>query len=489
MVWYCMLEKDTHRTILVTGATGYIGGRLFPRLARMNFSVRCMARDPAHVRDTGLPVDVVKADMTNEGQLRTALQGVHTAYYLIHSMGSTGDFAREDADAARRFGRLAREAGLRHIIYLGGLGNEDDHLSAHLHSRHEVGNILRESGVPVTEFRASIIIGSGSLSFEMIRALVERLPFMITPKWVDTMAQPISIQDVLSYLLMAAEHPPETSHVYEIGGADKVSYRDLMYAYAVQRGLKRWMLSVPFITPRLSSLWLGLVTPLYARVGRKLVDSMKHPTICRDTSALRDFPFTPMGYRAAIESALRNEDQLCAETRWADAVSSAGVPQTWAGARFGNRLVDTRRRTVPVSPEQAFTPIRRIGGNTGWYFANALWTLRGGIDRVFGGPGMRRGRRDPDQIFAGEPLDCWRVEAVDAPHRLLLRAEMKLPGRAWLEFRVEGNEKGSTIIQTASFDPLGLPGILYWYSVYPLHEIIFAGMLREIGRAAMMESK
>lgn len=482
-----MIKSVLRQTILVTGATGYIGGRLYPRLANMNVSVRCMARDPSHVRQTAAPVEVVKADMASEDQLKAALHGVHTAYYLIHSMGSTGDFAREDAEAAERFGRLAREAGVQHIIYLGGLGNEDDHLSAHLHSRHEVGTILRASGVPVTEFRASIIIGSGSLSFEMIRALVERLPFMITPKWVDTMAQPISIQDVLTYLLMAAERSPSSSRIYEIGGTDQVSYRDLMFAYATQRGLKRRMLSVPILTPRLSSLWLGLVTPLYARVGRKLVDSMKHPTICRDTSALREFPFTPMGYRAAIETALRNEDQLCAETRWADAVSSIGIPQTWAGARFGNRLVDTRRLSVPVSPEQAFAPICRIGGKTGWYYANALWSLRGGIDRIFGGPGMRRGRRDPHQVYAGEPLDCWRVEAIDTPHRLLLRAEMKLPGRAWLEFRVEGDAKGSTIIQTASFDPLGLPGILYWYSVYPLHEIIFAGMLREIGRAAMKD--
>ena len=485
VVQWSMTETSHLPVVLVTGATGYIGGRLFPRLASKHFSVRCMARDVSHVRRGDDSVEVVQADIANEAQVRAALQGVHTAYYLIHSMGNTGDFARQDAEAATLFGRLAREADVKHIIYLGGLGDESTSLSVHLQSRHEVGAILRASGVPVTEFRASIIIGSGSLSFEMIRALVERLPFMITPKWVDTMAQPISINDVLTYLLMAADHPPAESKVYEIGGADQVSYRHLMYAYAQQRGLKRVMISVPFLSPRLSSLWLGLVTPLYARVGRKLVDSLKHPTICRDPSARTHFPFVPLGYQAAIALALRNEDQLCAETRWADAVSSAGVPQTWAGARFGNRLVDSRRLTIPVPAEQAFAPIRRIGGKTGWYYANFLWALRGGIDRLLGGPGLRRGRRDPEHIVVGEPLDCWRVEAVDVPHRLLLRAEMKLPGRAWLEFRVESDGRQSTIIQTASFDPLGLSGILYWYSVYPLHELIFAGMLRSIAKAAL----
>lgn len=476
--------SNTTQRILVTGATGYIGGRLFPRLAATH-RVRCMARDPSRIRAGNLDVETVAADVQQEDQVRTALTGIDTAYYLIHSMGATGDFAKADAAAARLFGRVAAACGVRHIIYLGGLGEEESELSLHLHSRHEVGSILRASGVPVTEFRASIIIGSGSLSFEMIRALVERLPFMITPRWVDTLAQPIAIRDVLDYLVAAAEQPPAASVVYEIGGADQVSYRGLMHAYAQERGLKRLMVSVPVLSPRLSSLWLGLVTPLYARVGRKLVDSLRHPTVCRDTRALAAFPVRPMGHVEAIREALRFEDHDCAETHWSDALSSSGQPRAWAGVRFGNRLVDSRRIFVPVPPAQAFAPIRRIGGRTGWYYADVLWTLRAGIDRLVGGPGLRRGRRDPDHVRVGEALDCWRVEDIQEDRRLLLGAEMKLPGRAWLEFRVEGDERGSTIIQTASFDPLGLSGLLYWYTVFPLHELIFAGMLRRIARAAV----
>jgi len=265
--------------ILVTGATGYIGGRLYPRLAAKGFRVRCMAREPSHIRRTSGDIEIVKADVLDRDSILAALTGVHTAYYLIHSMGSTGDFEKIDAQAAAIFGESARAAGVKHVIYLGGLGDEKRALSSHLHSRQEVGQILRSSGVPVTEFRASIIIGSGSLSFEMIRALVERLPVMITPRWVSTRAQPIAINDVLDYLLCAASRHPESSKVYEIGGTDQVSYKDLMMAYAGERGLKRCLISVPVLSPRLSSLWLGLVTPLYARVGRKLVDSLKYPTV------------------------------------------------------------------------------------------------------------------------------------------------------------------------------------------------------------------
>jgi len=480
-----MTSPDTKPLILVTGATGYIGGRLFPRLTALGYLVRCMAREPSHVRRQNTGVEVVKADIRNPDEVQAALHGVHTAYYLIHSMGSAGNFEHADAEAAAIFGAAAKAEGVKHIIYLGGLGDEQTELSPHLKSRHEVGRILQSFDVPVTEFRASIIIGSGSLSFEMIRALVERLPFMITPRWVDTKAQPIAIQDVLNYLLQAAGQPTTQSRIFEIGGNDQVSYRDLMMAYAEARGLKRTLISVPVLSPRLSSLWLGLVTPLYARVGRKLVDSLKYPTICHHTEALTEFTIQPMGYRDAIREALRNEDQVCAETRWSDSLSAVGTPRTWAGLRFGNRLVDTRRVNIPLPPERAFVPIQRIGGDNGWYYANTLWQLRGAIDLLFGGPGMRRGRRDPVDLKVGDTLDCWRVEAIDAPGRLRLKAEMKLPGRAWLEFMVEGDSKGSTITQTASFDPLGLPGILYWYSVYPLHELIFSGMLKSIARSVI----
>lgn len=476
---------ESRPRILVTGATGYIGGRLYPRLLDAGYTVRCMAREPSHLAHVQNRVEVVKGNVLDPDSVRNALRDVHTAYYLIHSMGSTGSFEKEDAQAARLFGTAAREAGVQHIIYLGGLGDESSKLSAHLHSRHEVGEILRSSGVRVTEFRASIIIGSGSLSFEMIRALVERLPFMITPKWVSVEAQPIGIQDVLAYLVQSAARVPERSPVYEIGGADQVAYRELMMAYAEARGLRRRLIAVPALTPRLSSLWLGLVTPLYARVGRKLVDSLKYPTICKDTSALRDFDIRPIGYRQAIHDAIGNEDAAFAETRWSDAISSSGAHKTWAGLRFGNRLVDTRQIEIDVPPEKAFVPIEAIGGKNGWYYANFLWQLRGALDLLVGGPGMRRGRRDPDHLRVGDTLDCWRVEAVESPRRLLLSAEMKLPGRAWLEFVVKPAGSGSMITQTASFDPVGLPGILYWYSIYILHEFVFAGMIRAIGKRAM----
>ncbi len=374
---------------------------------------------------------------------------------------------------------------MQRIIYLGGLGEERDELSAHLRSRHEVGRILRASGVPVVEFRASIIIGSGSLSFEMIRALVERLPAMITPRWVSVLAQPIGIEDVLHYLRAALDLELHESRIYEIGGPDRVSYGDLMLEYARQRGLRRFMIPVPVLTPRLSSLWLGLVTPLYARVGRKLIDSICHPTLVADPApAQRDFAIRPIGVREAIARALANEDREFAATRWSDALSSAGAPREWGGTRFGNRLVDSRSVHLPVSPAAAFAPIRRIGGATGWYWGDWLWRLRGLVDLVAGGVGMRRGRHDPERLAVGDALDWWRVEAIEPDRRLRLVAEMKLPGRAWLEFEVTPDGDGAKIRQTAIFDPVGLAGLAYWYGIFPLHELVFARMLRGIARAA-----
>jgi uncharacterized protein YbjT (DUF2867 family) len=403
-------------------------------------------------------------------------------------MGSTGAFEEEDRQAARNFAEAARRVGVRRIIYLGGLAHGGDQLSPHLRSRHEVGDLLRQSGVPVIEFRASIVIGSGSLSFEMIRALVERLPIMITPGWVSVLAQPIAIDDLLAYLVAALRLPDGEHRIFEIGGADQVSYGDLMHEYARQSGLRRVMIPVPVLTPRLSSLWLGLVTPLYARVGRKIVDSIRHPTIVRDTTALRAFPVRPIGMRDAIARALRNEDREFAQTRWSDALSASGAVRSWAGVRFGSRLVDSRSVHVPVPPAVAFVPIRRVGGRTGWYYGDWLWRIRGFIDLLCGGVGVRRGRRDPEWLQAGDTVDWWRVEAVVPHQQLRLIAEMKLPGRAWLEFDVAEDARGSIIRQTAVFDPVGLSGLAYWYLIYPLHQLIFAGMLRGIALACQRES-
>jgi len=307
---------------------------------------------------------------------------------------------------------------------------------------------------------------------------------MLTPQWVSVLAQPIAIDDLLAYLLAALQLPEEEQRIFDIGGADQVSYGDLMREYARQRSLPRLMVRVPVLTPRLSSLWLGLVTPLYARIGRKIVDSIRHPTIVRDASALCTFPIRPMGMREAIARALRNEDREFAQTRWSDALSASGAIQNLAGVRFGSRLVDSRSVHVPVPPAVAFLPIRRIGGTTGWYYGDWLWRMRGFIDLLCGGVGVRRGRRDPERLQVGDTVDWWRVETIEPDRRLRLAAEMTLPGRAWLEFEVTSNSAGgSWIRQTAIFDPVGLSGLAYWYLIYPLHQMIFAGMLRGIARA------
>jgi uncharacterized protein YbjT (DUF2867 family) len=471
--------------ILLTGASGYVGGRLLKALEQTDYPVRCLARRPDFLRPrVAAQTEVVAGDVLDPDSLSQALQGIDTAYYLVHSMGSGGSFEDEDRQAAQNFGQAARQAGVRRIIYLGGLGEDTGSLSSHLRSRQEVGAVLRESGVPIIEFRASIVIGPGSLSFEMIRALVERLPVMITPRWVAIQAQPIAISDLLDYLLTALSLSFEGHSIFEIGGTDQVSYGEVMHEYARQRGLRRFMLPVPVLTPRLSSLWLGLVTPLYARVGRKLIDSLRHPTIVHDSSALQIFNIQPKGMREAIAEALRNEEQEITATRWSDALSSAGPLPKWGGVRFGTRLVDSRTVEVVVSPAVAFTPIRRLGGQTGWYYGDWLWRLRGFLDLLLGGVGMRRGRRDPDELLIGDALDWWRVESYEPDCLLRLMAEMKLPGRAWLEFEVEGEAEHVTIRQTAIFDPIGLLGLAYWYLVYPLHQLVFAGMLQGIAKAS-----
>ncbi len=474
--------------ILLTGATGYIGGRLLSLLEEKHHRVRCLARHPEHlssrVQDT---TEVYQGDVLVKSSLTVAMKDVEVAYYLVHSMGSSGGFEEEDRQAAQNFGEAAYHAGVKRIIYLGGLGDTSLDLSPHLNSRHEVGNILRESEVQVIEFRASIIIGSGSLSFEMIRALVERLPVMITPRWVSVPAQPLAINDLLQYLEAALSIKLFVNHIFEIGGKDVVSYGDIMREYAHQRGLRRFMIPVPVLTPYLSSLWLGLVTPVYARIGRKLIDSIKNPTVVQNDKAREVFKIETMGMKDAIASAMRNEDQEIAQTRWSDALSSSGHEKDWGTVRFGSRIVDSRRVKVDVTPELAFQPIRRIGGNTGWYYGNWLWRVRGWLDLLAGGVGIRRGRRHPEELHVGETVDWWRVEQYVPNQLLRLYAEMKVPGRAWLQFEVEENNQGSVIRQTAIFDPLGLWGLVYWYGLYPAHYLMFSGMLRQIAEAANRE--
>ena len=474
---------ETDRLTLLTGATGYVGGRLREALEAEGARLRCMARRPdqlrARVADT---TEVVQGDVFDRDSLVQAMRGVSTAYYLVHSMSDDGDFEVLERKAARTFGEAAREAGIERIIYLGGLGSGDD-LSAHLKSRHEVGHLLRDFGVPTIELRASIVIGSGSLSFEMIRALVEKLPVMTTPAWVRVQAQPIAIEDVIAYLTEARTLESQGSQVFEIGGADVVSYGEIMRVYAHQRGLRRVMIPVPFLTPAISSLWLGLVTPLYARVGRKLIEGVRNPTVVEDGSAAVAFGVRPRGISEAITRTLANEDREFASTRWSEAGIANGS-QTSRRKPVGRRIVDSQSHHIDGPASQVFRPVSRIGGDVGWYYGDLLWRLRGALDRLVGGPGLRRGRRDPEDLRAGDALDFWRVEAYEPDRMLRLRAEMKLPGRAWLQFEVEPNNRGSTLTQTAVFDPVGLAGLCYWYALLPIHVLLLRGMLRNVARAS-----
>ena len=465
---------------LLTGATGYVGGRLLQSLEESGAPLRCLARRPEYLAARVAPgTEVVGGDVLERESLSRAMDGVTTAYYLVHSMSDDGDWEEMERRSARVFGEVAAEAGVRRIIYLGGLGSGPD-LSAHLKTRQEVGRILGKAGVPVLELRASIIIGSGSLSFEMIRSLVEKLPVMTTPSWVRVLAQPISIEDVIAYLTEAHTVPLADSRVFEIGGSEVVSYRDIMQEYARQRGLRRLMIPVPVLTPALSSLWLGLVTPLYARVGRKLIEGVRNPTVVHDDSALHAFAVRPRGVSEAIQRALANEDKEFASTRWSDANGNSSKRPR----RYGRRIVDSQTVRVNVPPAEAFTPVRSIGGDVGWYHGDVLWQIRGSLDRLVGGPGLRRGRRDPVDLRPGDALDFWRVEAYEPDQMLQLRAEMKLPGRAWLQFEAEPDDGGTILTQTAVFDPTGLAGLLYWYALLPIHTPMFRGMLRSVARAS-----
>lgn len=467
---------------LLTGATGYVGGRLLRRLEDEGLTVRCLCRNPEALRWKVAPsTEVVQGDLLKPETLDSAFSGIETAYYLVHAMRAGAEFEAQEEVAATNFARAAAAAGVKRIIYLGGLAHGSD-LSPHMRSRVETGNILRASGITVLEFQASIIIGSGSASFEMIRALVERLPVMITPRWVNTPAQPIAIEDVIEYLAAAPTVPIPYHTTFEIGGSDVTSYVGIMKEFARQRGLRRWIVRVPFLSLSLSSRWLTFITPVYASLGKCLIESVRHPSVVQCTEALEVFPIQPMSVSRAIERALSNESRPLAETRWSDAASPAFL--AGPAESSSNLLKNEQVIQVPLSPERAFAPIRRIGGRTGWYFGNVLWRLRGLMDLMLGGVGMRRGRPDPENPIPGSPLDFWRVEKYEPERWLRLRAEMKVPGRAWLEFRAEPHEGSTVIRQTAQFEPRGLIGFLYWWALWPVHEVMFRGMLRRIALLA-----
>jgi len=446
--------------VLLTGATGYIGGRLLRYLEEVGRAVRCVARQPEKVVPGRPTTEVVQGDCLDEISLSRALAGVHSAYYLVHSMAAGPHFAELDRRAAENFGHAAARAGVRRIIYLGGLADDIGGSSAHLKSRAETGEALRAGGVPVIEFRASIVIGAGSLSFEMIRALVERLPVMVCPRWVETLTQPIAIDDVVAYLASALDLPESRGRVFEIGGPEVLSYGDIMREYARLRGLRRLLLPVPVLTPHLSGLWLALVTPAQAQVGRALVEGLRNATVVRSPAARDIFPIHPMPLRTAFQKAIDD-----------------------GGAAW---KVDAREVVVDVAPSQAFTPVRRIGGATGWYFGNRLWKIRGWLDRLFGGASMNRGRRDQDRCVVGDVIDGWTVVAYEHDRVMRLAADMNLPGRGWLEFEVTPVDGGrrSRIRQTATFDPRGLLGRFYWNAILPIHALMFEGLLRQIAQRA-----
>ncbi len=468
--------------VLVTGATGYIGGRLVPVLVNAGHTVRCVARDPARLTDRFEGVEVVRGDVFDEASLTAAMHDVDVAYYLVHSMSDDRhDFTRSDRLAAERFGNAARNAGVDRIVFLGGLGVDEVKLSRHLRSRHEVGAILRASGVPVIEFRAAIIVGSGSVSFEMIRYLTERLPLMIAPRWVSTLCQPIGIRDVIAYLLGALTLPDRDGRIFEIGGADVLSYREIMLGYAAARGLSRKILVVPLFTPRLSSYWIHLVTPIHASIARALIDGMHNEVIVHDPAARSAFPsIVPVGYAEALKRALDRYKTTGPQTTWFDAFDVKTLPGEFAGLTQG-MLIDRRERNADAPPQRVFAVFSSLGGQRGWLYADRLWYLRGILDRLVGGIGIRRGRRSPTDLRVGDAVDFWRVEAYKPNELLRLRAEMKLPGLAWLQFESLQREGGGTTLrQTAFFEPRGIFGYLYWFSVLPFHELIFGNMAKRI---------
>lgn len=471
--------------VLVTGATGYIGGRLVPRLLEAGYSVRCIARNAQRLEGRFPGAEIVDGDIFDESRLRAALEGIDAAFYLVHSMSDAAEFAQRDLDAASLFGKVARECNVARIVYLGGLGNDESDLSHHLRSRHEVGKALRDGGVQTIEFRAAMIVGSGSISFEMMRYLTERLPVMIAPRWVMTCCQPIAIRDVMRYLVAALDSEGNASQVYEIGGTHVVTYRDMMLSYARLRDLKRRIFIVPFFTPRLSSYWVHLVTPISARLAQPLILGLHNEVIVHDRAAARDFPqIQPAGFEEAVLRALDRYMTVGPETTWFDAFDVRRLPADFLGVREG-MLVDRRTAVANATPAQVASVFTRLGGADGWLYGDWLWKLRGIMDRAIGGVGLRRGRRSAIDVRLGDAVDFWRVDAYE-PNRLLrLRAEMRLPGKAWLEFQAEPLEGGRTqLTQTAFFEPRGLFGFLYWYAVAPFHALIFGGMAKNIAKRA-----
>ncbi|WP_159765461.1 SDR family oxidoreductase [Streptomyces sp. HM190] len=494
-------ERGAGPLALVTGATGYIGGRLVPELLEAGLRVRCLARSPERLRDHPWAdaVEVVRGDVTDAESVARAMRGVDVGYYLVHALGTGDDFEETDRRAARIFGEQARAAGVRRLVYLGGLtpyGVPEEELSPHLRSRAEVGRILLDCGVPTAALRAAVVIGSGSASFEMLRYLTERLPVMVTPSWVHTRIQPVAVRDVLRALVGCARLPDDVNRTFDIGGPDVLTYREMMIRYAAVAGLPpRLILSVPVLTPRLSSHWIGVVTPVPASIARPLTESLRHEVVCHEHDIARyvpDPPGHPIGFDEAVRLALRRVREARVTTRWSSA-SLPGAPSDplptdpdWAG---GSLYKDERELRVDAPRASLWRVIEGIGGDNGWYSFPLAWAVRGWLDRLAGGVGLRRGRRDATRLRVGDSLDFWRVEEIERGRLLRLRAEMRLPGLAWLEMYADTDDAGRTVFrQRALFHPHGLLGHAYWWSVAPFHSVVFGGMARNIARAAVSDA-
>jgi uncharacterized protein YbjT (DUF2867 family) len=474
-----MSDQPPDKLTLLTGASGYVGGELLRELQRRGESVRCLARRPERLRGrVGPGTEVVCGDVLVRSSLDAAFADVHTACYLVHSMGAGKGYAERDRVAAINFARAARCAGVSQIVYLGGLGHDGD-LSAHLHSRQEVGGLLRASGLPTLELRASIVIGPGSASFETVRALVERVPLIVAPTTLDTLAQPIAIEDVLNYLLAAVDLEAPIDGIYEIGGRDRVSYAELMREYARQRGLRRTLLTTSMLTPRISRRLVRVLAPAHGRVAGEMVDSLRNETTVDGREAAADFGVDAGGVSSAIARALIREDVEFSERHWSDVLACCEHSR-WGGLATGGRRVSSGAIRIGSEPEETFRPIQRIGGETGWYSTNWFWRVRGWLDRIRGGVGLRRGRRDPVNLRVGDEVDFWRVERLEPGRLLRLTAEMNIPGRLWLQFEVSADEGCSILRQTTVFDPLGVGGLAYWYLLYPVHRWVFARLLAGI---------
>ena len=485
-----MKPMSDQRAVLVTGATGYIGGRLVPRLLDAGYRVRCLVRDPARLlgRSWDGRIEIVTGDALDPASLEGALKGMYAAYYLIHGLKGGHVNAERDLQAARNFVAAAESQGVERIIYLGELVDPNQRLSSYLRSRHETGYILRQSKIPVTEFRAGMVVGAGSALFEMIRYLAEREPVLICPAWFFSEAQPIAIRNTLDYLITALKVPESAGKLIEIGGSERLTYADMLMEYAEERGLKRKLIRTPINAPRLSAYWVHMVTPIHWRVVLPLIEGLRARLIVHDDAAKKLFPqIKPMDFRSALRLALGRVLSDRVETSWSDAlVNTAGDVKPYAFTEEAGLMLERRSMVLDLPPEIVYRAYMGIGGTRGWLYMDWAWAFRGWIDKAIGGVGIRRGRRNPDDIRSGESLDFWRVEAVEKNRLLRLRAEMKVPGKAWLQFESTPQDGKTVLTETAYYEPRGFFGFVYWYAMWPFHAFLFDGLIRRLAARARM---